>query len=38
MGIQYVPDKDVIVAEILVEQLEVHQKLLNKVRAVHVTF
>lgn len=32
MGIQYVPDKDVIVAELLCEQLEVKQQLLSKVR------
>lgn len=32
MGIQSVPDKDVIVAELLCEQLEVKQQLLSKVR------
>lgn len=32
MGIPYVPEKDVIVAELLCEQLEVKQQLLSKVR------
>lgn len=32
MGIQYVPEKDVIVAELLCKQLEVKQQLLSKVR------